>query len=212
MKLRQFETIEGVYSFKADDDWGDYYKGKYRKGTKANGYNIHWYNCTDGERHRQLEHIMKWEYFNGEIPDGLEIDHIIPIKNGGTNKLSNLRLVTHQENMNNPNSLINKSNSHKGQIAWNKGNPWDEKTKKKISESKEKYKKSVVQLKDYVVVDIFDSIREAERKTNISHSNIQHCCNGGFFYKGKWVSIEQAGGFKWMHKSDYEEMLAEQAN
>lgn len=202
MKLREFEVIEGAYSFKAEDDWGDYYKGKYRKGSKhTHGYRVHWYNCTDGERYRQFEHIMKWEFFNGKIPEGYEIDHIIPILNGGTNKLSNLRCVTHKENCNNENSFINKSESHKGQTAWNKGISWSENTKKKISDSKEKYKKSVVQVKDGVVVAIFDSIREAEKITNINHTNISTSCKNG---------NRNAGGFKWMYKEDYEKMLAEQ--
>lgn len=55
----------------------------------------------------ELLHRVIWKAFNGEIPEGYEIDHIIPIKNGGTNELSNLRLVTHKENCNNPKSVEN---------------------------------------------------------------------------------------------------------
>lgn len=59
-------------------------------------------------------HRVIWAYFNGEIPDDKQIDHIIPISNGGTNELSNLRLATPKENSNNPTSLINMSNSQRG--------------------------------------------------------------------------------------------------
>jgi hypothetical protein len=41
-----------------------------------------------------------WETFNGEIPQGYEIDHINTIKDD--NRLENLRCVTHKENSNNP--------------------------------------------------------------------------------------------------------------
>ena len=44
-------------------------------------------------------HRLVWETFNGEIPDGYEIDHIDGNKQN--NALSNLRCVTHIENMNN---------------------------------------------------------------------------------------------------------------
>lgn len=142
MERKRFEIIQGKYTFNAEDDWGDYYNGKYRSGTNHDrGYRLHWYNCTDGKRHKQYEHVIKWEYFNGEIPDGMEIDHIIPISNGGTNKLSNLRCVTHEQNLNNPKSWKNKSDSHKGQKAWNKGIPLSEEMKKKISEARKNARK-----------------------------------------------------------------------
>lgn len=45
-------------------------------------------------------HRIIWEAFKGKIPEGYEIDHINTIRND--NRLSNLRLVTHKENCNNP--------------------------------------------------------------------------------------------------------------
>ena len=47
-----------------------------------------WYNC--------LAHRVVWIYFNGEIPDGLEINHKDGIKIN--NRLENLELVTRSEN------------------------------------------------------------------------------------------------------------------
>ena len=43
------------------------------------------------------------------------------------------------------------------------------------------------------VIDEFNSIREAERKTNIQHSSISKVC------KGKKKS---AGGYKWKYKKE----------
>ena len=44
-----------------------------------------------------LIHRLVYETFNGEIPEGLEIDHID--RNKHNNKPENLRLVTRSENM-----------------------------------------------------------------------------------------------------------------
>lgn len=108
--MRNYTVDYTRYTFKAEDDWGDYYDGEYREPWfDKEGYNRKSYLCTDGEWHSILEHRVKWIYFNGDIPEGMVIDHIIPIANGGTNKLSNLRLVTIKENCNNPFSKINYS-------------------------------------------------------------------------------------------------------
>ena len=55
--------------------------------------------------HTRLVHRIVWETFNGEIPEGMEIDHINTIRDD--NRLENLRLVTHKENCNNPISIEN---------------------------------------------------------------------------------------------------------
>ena len=61
------------------------------------------YICVDGKR--VLKHRFIWEAFFGKIEDGLEIDHIIPISEGGGDELSNLRVVTSKQNKNNPRTI-----------------------------------------------------------------------------------------------------------
>ena len=58
------------------------------------------------------KHRLIWEAFNGEIPDGMEIDHING--NPSDNRLENLRLVTHEDNCNNPVTKERYKNSNKG--------------------------------------------------------------------------------------------------
>ena len=45
-------------------------------------------------------HRIVYEAFIGQIPKGMEVEHINTIRND--NRLENLRLCTHKENMNNP--------------------------------------------------------------------------------------------------------------
>ena len=64
-----------------------------------------------GEGKYQTEHKYVWEQEYGEVPDGMEIDHI----NGDTmdNRLENLRLATHQQNQRNRKGA-NKNNKSTG--------------------------------------------------------------------------------------------------
>ena len=52
--------------------------------------------CLDGKTKTGYIHRFVWEAFNGKIPDGFEIDHIDG--NPANNRLSNLRLLTREEN------------------------------------------------------------------------------------------------------------------
>lgn len=146
MERKHFKPKYSIYTFKAEDDWGDYRNGKQRiNKPNKEGYVTHRYACEDGNSIKILEHVAKWEYFNGEIPEGLVVDHIIPLRNGGTNKLSNLRLVTPMGNANNDLTKQNLSKALKGIVhgeEWNrkigegnKGKKRSEESKKKMSEA-----------------------------------------------------------------------------
>lgn len=68
-----------------------------------NGYRtVRLYN-KDGVMKQFYLHRLIWEAFNGEIPEGYEIDHL-----GGDrsdNYLIRLRMVSHKDNCNNPKSI-----------------------------------------------------------------------------------------------------------
>ena len=151
MKKRNFKIDYTYHTFVAEDDWGDYCNGRKRKPWfNKSGYCVKNFKDTNGKWHNIMEHVVKWIFFNGDISEGYEIDHIVPVKNGGTNKLSNLRLVTHEQNCNNEHSKENYKKAHLGKKfteehrrkiglanIGNKsrtGMPHSEETKKKISE------------------------------------------------------------------------------
>jgi len=56
-------------------------------------------------------HRLVWEAFHGEIPSGMEIDHINTNKQD--NSISNLRIATHKDNCNNPLSIENYTKHNK---------------------------------------------------------------------------------------------------
>lgn len=55
------------------------------------------YYGTSESRKKHLVHRLVWEAFNGPIPEGLEINH--KNRNRADNRLENLELLTHLENM-----------------------------------------------------------------------------------------------------------------
>lgn len=54
----------------------------------------------------------------------------------------------------------------------------------------EKTSHKIKQIKDGVLINVFKSVREAERKTGIYHSSISNCCK-------KKPHYNSAGGFSW---------------
>jgi 5-methylcytosine-specific restriction endonuclease McrA len=132
MSKRNYIADYSVYSFKAEDEWGCYKNGKaFVSNFDKLGYAYKSYKCDDGEYHTMFEHTAKWEYFYGIIPEGMVIDHIIPISIDGTNKLSSLRIVTQKGNCNNENSIENYKNGNKNKRL---GKHHSNETKKKLSE------------------------------------------------------------------------------
>lgn len=180
--MRNYYADYSRYSFNPEDDWGDYDNGEYRNGYfDKNGYCLHSYLCNDGKFHTILEHIAKWEYFNGEIPENLQIDHIIPVRNGGTNKLSNLRCVTHKENMNNEETLKETRENARNETRCKK---ISEKLlgRKKTEEHKKKaamghWKKVYQYTKDNILVKIWDTALHAQEE-GFNLKNIYRCCRG----------------------------------
>lgn len=161
--MRDYQVDYSRYSFNADDDWGDYDNGTPRTGYfDKQGYCCHSYLCTDGKIHTMYEHIAKWEYFNGKIPDGLKIDHKLPIKKGGTNNLSNLRIGTQKFNMNNEHTKKQMSESAIGKHI------------NRPDESVEVYQYT----KNKQLISIYPSANEAARQNNADVPNISACCNG----------------------------------
>ena len=66
-----------------------------KQSTGTGGYPIHKF-CCDGITKTEKVHVIIWKLFNGDIPEGMTIDHIDGNKKN--NNLFNLRLLSRSEN------------------------------------------------------------------------------------------------------------------
>lgn len=77
---------------------------------KGNGYRM---VCVRGKKY--LTHRVIWEMINGNIPYGLEIDHIDG--NRSNNRIDNLRLVKRSNNNKNKSKQLNNTSGVTG-VTW----------------------------------------------------------------------------------------------
>ena len=112
-------------------------------------------------------HRLVWEAFNGQMPEGLQVNHINEIKTD--NRLENLNLMTPKENC-------------------NYGSRNERRAKKQING---KCSKPVLQFTlDDVFIKEFPSAHQIERENGFNNSHISACCKGklkqAYGYKWKY--------------------------
>jgi len=86
--------------------------------------------CIGGDGYRRVQvnkkgyqvHRLIWEMFNGEIPEGYEIDHVNHIRDD--NRLENLRLVSRQDNRRNQAKSPKNTSGVIGVSRYNPRNKW----------------------------------------------------------------------------------------
>lgn len=149
--------------------WSDYVH-RFIGSKDENGYTkVSLYN-DKGEERCALIHVLVAETFlpKPHTDEKLEVDHIKPISNGGTDDVSNLRWLTHKENCNNKESVENYKNARVGKKH-------TDETKKKMSDVAAK--KMVYQYSlDGKLVAVWSSSTEAD-KNGYNRSHICSCCN-----------------------------------
>ena len=138
-----------------------WWKEKVLKPTKSREY----YFVTirkNGEQYTRGVHQIVWEAFNGEIPEGYEIDHIDD--DPSNNSLSNLQLIKHIDNIN---------KKHRCNLI------------SEIMTNRTDMSIPVLQYKDGVLIAEYPSAHEAARQNNFTRSCISKACKGELItYKG----------------------------
>jgi len=90
-------SITTIMAIKHGKTWAGDAKFRIIKTHIARDNYIRFTACINGKMRKIAVHRAMWEAFNGQIPNGLEVNH----KNldRADNRLDNLELLTHQENI-----------------------------------------------------------------------------------------------------------------
>ena len=181
---RDIAGYEGLYQV---SDWGNVRSLNYRHTKEI--CNLKQEVVKDGYKRIVLCHKVKKKYLIHRLvaeafipnPDNKPlVDHIIPISEGGSNELSNLRWCTYEENLSNPDTHKNRSKSLSG----------DNNPMYGVSGSKHPNAKEIYQFdKNNNLIKKWPCIKEASTALNINRCCIQDCCRnrsktaGGFIWK-----------------------------
>lgn len=164
----RIRSLDRVRKYKSSNQYGDYVMIQNIKGRILKPIDIGkgYYRVTLSKKPFFIHRIV-WVTFNGRIPEGYEINHID--ENPSNNRLDNLELVTHKENMN-----------------WGTRN---QRVSKKMTNGKLSKPVSQYDLNGKLIAT-FPSSMEIQRLFNYNHSNIEKCCNHIKHYN-------TAYGYKW---------------
>ena len=90
-------TLQTVFAIKHGKTWVGDVNSRPVKTKIGTDFYVYFTPSKDGKyKHRPIHRVL-WEAFNGRIPKGLEVNHIN--LNRQDNRLENLELVTHQQNI-----------------------------------------------------------------------------------------------------------------
>lgn len=147
---------------------------------QGNNYDV----VSLGAGNKKLVHRLVAEAFIPNPDKKPQVDHIVPICNGGGNNVENLRWVTPHENNMNENTLRNMSNSKRGCTSPMKGRLNREDVSKPVHQ---------ISLVDGEVIVMWRSTQDVKRNLGYDGGNISKCCNGKMkTYKGYlWRYVEQ---------------------
>lgn len=137
--------------------------------------------CNKGKSKYFQIHRLVYEAFVGEIPQGMQVNHINEIKTD--NRLENLNLMTPKENINWGTANERRSKAHTGKFV-------SKETREKIGKIRSI---SILQLDKTTnyIINEWPNAEEVQRQLGLNHSHIRDCCNG---------KRKTCGGFKWQNK------------
>lgn len=195
--------------------WSKHWDREIKGYVNRNGYIQVSLKDISGKWNTYSLHRVIWYYFNGEIPEDLQVNHKDEDKTN--NRLSNLNLMTPKENCNwgtrNERAAKTQSLRRKGTMLGednpNWGNRWSDEQRKHLSDlCKGKYlneksvkSKKVLQLTlDGELVKEWPSTMECKRN-GYNQGLVAECCRGGRWRNGKWIKMKTYKGYRWKYAS-----------
>ena len=183
--------LEGYSNYEIYPETGQVFSYKTNRFIGAKTDRGYWF-CSlvndSGKKWATQLHRIIWTAVNGEIPDGMQVNHID--ENKDNNYISNLNLMTPKENTN-----------------WGTG----------IERAKEKHINNpkistpIIGIKDGIIKKYFPSTCEAERQ-GFNHTNIYKCCKQLKRYKThkgyQWRYLEDQLA-DWLEEIQDEDMKKE---
>lgn len=209
MKRQKEQKIDwNDYTFYEDKRiWSKHYNRFLEGYVTKYGYVNVGLKCIDGKYRLFQWHRVIYTYFKGEIPEGMQVNHID--ENKQNNALSNLNLMTPKENCNWGTGIQRGAAKRRGiprpDVSEKfKGVPKTEEHKAKLKNNPLKSKPVVAVDDEGNVVMEFASMSEAERNGFYS-SNVCKCCNNCFHRQGNNIYK----GLRWFYKSEWEKLVWE---
>lgn len=193
---KDIEGYEGLYQVSNEGRVRNTKTNKIKKTFKNGEYDsVHLWDKKTSKGNNRLVHTLVAKAFIPNPQNKPWVDHIIPISNGGTNIVSNLRWCTPKENNNNPYTLKNMSDASKGRVSSFKGKHHSNEAKKKMSEAhigKISSKRKIVQCFDLDG----NLIKEYESASSVimdgfNQSHVSACARG---------EEKTYKGYKWYYK------------
>lgn len=165
------------------------------------GYGLVSLSDNNRKQKQKRVHILVAQAFIPNPDNKPQIDHIIPISEGGTNEASNLRWVTPKENTHNPISFTKmcawKRPSGKDHCFYGKKRPDHAKT----------MSIPIVEIKEDGTVVEWSGTLECMRALGINSPRLNLAVNGKNRGRGHWYRNSQ-----FYKKEDYEKMLEDMAS
>jgi len=134
-ELFEYEKETGIFTRKLD-------RQCVKKGQAAGSKNERGYLKIGIGGKVYSAHRLAWIYVHGDVPEDMEIDHINGVKDD--NRIENLRLATHQQNMENQKTHATNKSGYKGVSWWEPTKKW----KAQIGHKGKKYHIGLYQTKE----------------------------------------------------------------